>query len=168
MQTEVREPGKDTRMPPPDLLERPHAHPNKHFHLWAANDAKMSATRSPGGPPPSFGQQIVYTCPMHPQVRQASPGNCPICGMTLEPLDATAVTAPSPELADLTRRFWIGLVLTLPVLIIEMAGHLPLLGRLHFLSPAISNWVQFALVSPCRPLGRVAVLSAWLAVRCEP
>ena len=56
----------------------------------------------------------IYTCPMHPQIRQAEPGNCPICGMTLEPVTAD-VGETNNELADMTRRFWIGLVLTLPV-----------------------------------------------------
>ena len=73
---------------------------------------------------------------MHPQVRQAGPGNCPICGMTLEPLDATATTGPNPELVEMTRRFWVGLVLTFPVLILAMAD-MPGLD-VHFLSPANS------------------------------
>ncbi|HVB90041.1 MAG TPA: YHS domain-containing protein, partial [Beijerinckiaceae bacterium] len=57
----------------------------------------------------------VYTCPMHPQIRQAGPGACPICGMALEPETPTAISGPNPELADMTRRFWIGLVLAVPV-----------------------------------------------------
>src|SRR5918994_2087297 len=56
----------------------------------------------------------IYTCPMHPEIRQVGPGSCPICAMALEPLLATADTGPNPELADMTRRFWIGLVLTVP------------------------------------------------------
>ena len=66
----------------------------------------------------------TYTCPMHPEVRQDGPGSCPICGMALEPLDVTADAGPNPELADMTRRFWIGLALTLPVVVLEMGGHL--------------------------------------------
>src|ERR1051326_5383080 len=58
----------------------------------------------------------IYTCPMHPQIRQVGPGSCPICGMALEPVVATAEAGPNPELVDMTRRFWIGLVLSLPVL----------------------------------------------------
>nr|WP_318248339.1 heavy metal translocating P-type ATPase [Novosphingobium percolationis] len=100
----------------------------------------------------STGQEAVaegaiWTCPMHPEVRQDHPGACPICGMALEPEMVTADTAPSAELVDMTRRFWIGLVLTLPVFALEMGGHLfPALH--HLLSPAASAWVQLALATP--------------------
>jgi YHS domain-containing protein len=66
----------------------------------------------------------IYTCPMHPQIRQIGPGSCPICGMALEPEVASLDTRPNPELADMTRRFWIGLVLSLPPVVLEMGGHL--------------------------------------------
>jgi Cu+-exporting ATPase len=65
----------------------------------------------------------IYTCPMHPQIRQSGPGSCPICGMALEPEVATAQEGPSAELVDMTRRFWIGLALALPVFALEMGGH---------------------------------------------
>jgi Cu+-exporting ATPase len=83
---------------------------------------------------------------MHPQVRQTGPGPCPICGMGLEPELATADAGPNPELVDLRRRFWIGLVLTAPVFALEMGGHLAGLHRL--MAPQASNWLQFALVAP--------------------
>ena len=63
----------------------------------------------------------IYTCPMHPQVRQIGPGNCPICGMALEPV-ARLERGPNPELADMTRRFWIGLALSIPLVVLEMGG----------------------------------------------
>jgi Cu+-exporting ATPase len=66
----------------------------------------------------------IYTCPMHPEIRQVGPGSCPICGMALEPLLVGAETGPNPELIDMTRRFWIGLVVSLPILALEMGGHL--------------------------------------------
>nr|WP_246035112.1 copper-translocating P-type ATPase [Rhizobium rosettiformans] len=88
----------------------------------------------------------VYTCPMHPQIRQTEPGNCPICGMALEPEVATLETGPSPELADMSRRFWIGLVLSIPVLALEMGGHLTNLHML--LGPQTSNWLQLVLATP--------------------
>jgi heavy metal translocating P-type ATPase len=88
----------------------------------------------------------IYTCPMHPQIRQAGPGACPICGMALEPEIATAEAGPNPELADMTRRFWIGLVLSAPVMALEMGGHLTQLHML--LGKNQSNWVQFALATP--------------------
>ncbi|MFL1461486.1 heavy metal translocating P-type ATPase [Roseococcus sp. DSY-14] len=89
----------------------------------------------------------IYTCPMHPQIRQVGPGNCPICGMALEPEVATAEAGPNPELADFTRRFWIGLVLTLPVVVLEMGGHLT--GMMHLVGgPQVGNWLQLALGTP--------------------
>ena len=92
------------------------------------------------------GEGVIYTCPMHPQIRQVGPGACPICGMTLEPLVSTAESEPSAELADMTRRFWIGLALTIPVFVLEMGGHFLDLHR--FIPPQTSNWLQFALASP--------------------
>ncbi len=97
-------------------------------------------------PPTTTGEPVIYTCPMHPQIRQPAPGNCPICGMTLEPEVVTAETGPSAELIDMQRRFWIGLVLSLPVLALEMGGHLT---NLHMLfSAQTSNWVQLVLATP--------------------
>jgi len=88
----------------------------------------------------------IYTCPMHPQIRQVGPGACPICGMALEPELASADSGPNAELADMTRRFWIGGVLSLPILALEMGGHLT---NLHMLLGKIpSNWIQFALATP--------------------
>ncbi|HLA21673.1 MAG TPA: heavy metal translocating P-type ATPase [Pseudolabrys sp.] len=88
----------------------------------------------------------IYTCPMHPEIRQQGPGACPICGMALEPEIASAESGPNPELIDMTRRFWIGLVLSVPVLALEMGGHLTQLHML--LGKNLSNWVQFALATP--------------------
>jgi Cu+-exporting ATPase len=90
----------------------------------------------------------IYTCPMHPQIRRDKPGACPICGMALEPETVTADSGPNPELADMNRRFWIGLVLAAPVLILEMGGHLPGLGLHKLVPPLISTWIQFALSTP--------------------
>jgi P-type Cu+ transporter len=87
----------------------------------------------------------IYTCPMHPEIRQVGPGSCPICGMALEPEIATADSGPNPELADMTRRFWIGLVLTLPVFVLEMGAHV---AGAHWVEPALSNYIQFAFATP--------------------
>ena len=88
----------------------------------------------------------IYTCPMHPQIRQTGPGSCPICGMALEPAVATADAGPNPELIDMTRRFWIGLVLAIPVMALEMGGHLT---NLHMvLGQTLSNWIQLVLATP--------------------
>ena len=88
----------------------------------------------------------MYTCPMHPEIRQQGPGDCPICGMGLEPEEVSLNDGPSAELTDMTHRFWIGLVLTLPVFLLEMGG--PLTGLDHIVSPQISNWIQLLLATP--------------------
>jgi len=90
--------------------------------------------------------QVEYTCPMHPQVRQMGPGNCPICGMALEPVLATAETGESPELRDMTKRFWIGTALTVPVFALEMGGHL--FDIHHLIAQQTSNWIQLLLGTP--------------------
>jgi Cu+-exporting ATPase len=88
----------------------------------------------------------IYTCPMHPEIRQVGPGSCPICGMALEPLTVTADSGPNPELLDMRRRLWIGLALSLPVVALEMGGHLT---DLHMLiSQRTSNWLQLLLATP--------------------
>ena len=87
----------------------------------------------------------IYTCPMHPEVRQQGPGSCPICGMALEPETVGIDDGPNPELVDMTRRFWIGLALALPIFVLEMGQHV--LG-LHLLGAPISGWVQLVLATP--------------------
>jgi Cu+-exporting ATPase len=89
----------------------------------------------------------IYTCPMHPEIRQIGPGSCPICGMALEPEIATAESGPNPELADMTRRLWIGLVLTLPVVVLEMGSHF-FPAFLHAIPDNMSNWLQLAFATP--------------------
>ncbi|OYZ88555.1 MAG: haloacid dehalogenase, partial [Xanthobacter sp. 17-67-6] len=104
------------------------------------------ATEARSRPAREQPKGVIYTCPMHPQIRQVGPGNCPICGMTLEPEVTTGETGPSAELLDMTRRFWVGLVLAVPVLALEMGGHLT---NLHMLLGAqASNWIQFLLATP--------------------
>ena len=85
---------------------------------------------------------------MHPQLRQLAPGSCPICGMALEPATVGEETSPNPELIDMARRFWIGAALTIPVLVLEMGGHVSGLNLHRFISPAFSVWLQFLLASP--------------------
>jgi Cu+-exporting ATPase len=91
---------------------------------------------------------VIYTCPMHPQIRLKGPGNCPICGMTLEPLVTTTEDSPNLELEDMSRRFWVGLVLSVPVLFLEMGGHIPALGLHNLVSPRVSSWIQLVLSTP--------------------
>lgn len=88
---------------------------------------------------------VMYTCPMHPEVRQKGPGSCPKCGMALEPETITGEEGENPELTDFRRRFWIGLVLTLPLLVLEMGAHL---FDMHLIDKQLSNWIQFAFATP--------------------
>jgi Cu+-exporting ATPase len=88
----------------------------------------------------------TYTCPMHPEIRQIGPGACPICGMALEPEMPTADSGPNVELVDMTRRFWIGGALSLPVVVLEMGGHL--VGPHNWIDPTLSNYIQFAFATP--------------------
>jgi len=98
-------------------------------------------------PTPEAPEGTIWTCPMHPEIRQDHPGACPICGMALEPAMVTADAGPSPELADMTRRFRIGLLLALPVFVLEMGGHI--FPALHHLVPMrISAWIQLVLATP--------------------
>lgn len=100
-----------------------------------------------GQPTPSEGESVEYTCPMHPEIRQDGPGTCPICGMALEPVIVTADTGPSEELRDMTRRFWVGVVLSIPVVILGMGRDL--VPWLHDnISATASAWTQLVLATP--------------------
>ena len=110
-------------------------------------DIRIHSARSIA-PPTAVSAGVIYTCPMHSQIRQVGPGHCPICGMTLEPATATADVGPKRDLVNMSRRFWVGLVLTLPVFVLEMGGHIPALGLHDLVPPRISTWIQFALSTP--------------------
>jgi P-type Cu+ transporter len=111
---------------------------------FAADPAKyLDKTKQPE---PDLPAGTIYTCPMHPQIRQVGPGTCPICGMALEPEVASLESGPNPELADMTRRFWIGLALSTPVVVLEMGGHL--IGGHGMIDQTLSNWVQLVLATP--------------------
>jgi Cu+-exporting ATPase len=134
----------------------PHKSPHRHEHAgrtyhfcgagcrtkFVADPGKYLGERAAAPVAPD----AVYTCPMHPEVRQIGPGSCPICGMALEPLEAGAETGPNPELVDMSRRFWIGAVLALPVLALEMGGHLT--GLHMWLGQQTANWLQLLLATP--------------------
>jgi Cu+-exporting ATPase len=109
---------------------------------FVANPAKYLGPRAPE----PVIEGAIYTCPMHPEIRQVGPGSCPICGMALEPLTVTADSGPNPELADMTRRFWIGLVLALPVVALDMGAHI--VGEHNWVEPSLSNYIQFAFGTP--------------------
>ena len=111
---------------------------------FAADPAKYLAKDK--APEPEMPAGTIYTCPMHPEIRQVGPGSCPICGMALEPEVASLETGPNPELADMTRRFWIGGALALPAVVLEMGGHLA--GPHNWINPALSNWIQLVFATP--------------------
>jgi Cu+-exporting ATPase len=114
------------------------ADPQKYLARQGAGSApRAEARKAPAG--------AIYTCPMHPEVRQIGPGSCPICGMALEPEIVTLDDAPDPELADMTRRFWTSVALTLPIVVLDMGQHLS--GR-HWIDPQLSNLVQLILATP--------------------
>ena len=136
----------------PHTAKHRHTHAGKPYYLCSArcrerfigDPAKyLKAATVPEPPVPAAA---IYTCPMHPEIRQQGPGSCPICGMALEPELVSADAGPNPELADMTRRFWIGLALTLPVLALEMGGHLT--GLHQWIGPQKSNWLQLMLATP--------------------
>ncbi len=113
----------------------------------AEPDKYLEARREPA-PAPAPGDAVIYTCPMHPQIRQPRPGNCPICGMALEPEVATGDAGPSPELRDFTHRFWGGTALTVPLVVYEMAVHFPGFALHQWISPMVTVWIQMVLATP--------------------
>src|SRR5438309_1013495 len=139
-----------------------HSYGGRHWYFcslhcldkFAAEPGRYA--KAAGGPAPLPGAMpdAIYTCPMHPEIRQAGPGNCPKCGMALEPVAPSADDQPNPELLDMARRFSIGLALTVPVFGLAMAEHLP---GLHAAlpNPKISGWIQFVLSVP------VVLWAAW-------
>ena len=138
----------------PETSKHRHEHDGVTYHFCSAGcrtkfaaDPQAYLTPKVARPEPAK-PGVVHTCPMHPQVRQAGPGSCPICGMALEPLEVTAEAVPNHELADMSRRFWAGLALTLPVFILEMGSHIPGLGLHDLVPPRTSTWIQFALSTP--------------------
>jgi len=105
------------------------------------------------GRPPAHAQETappgaIYTCPMHPEVRQEQPGACPKCGMALEPLAPEAESPANPELADMSRRFWVSLILAAPVAFIGMSDLIPGQPLQHHVAPAVLKWIQFVLATP--------------------
>src|SRR5262245_48512049 len=120
----------------PHCLERFQADPGRYLHQ---QERPASLPVQPGGSP-----GMEYFCPMDPEIVQDHPGNCPKCGMALEPRIPTTEEGPSPELVEMTRRFWISLAVGLPLFVLEM-GHM--LAGWHPLSSSVAKLVQLALAS---------------------
>ncbi|HIE0846776.1 TPA: copper-transporting P-type ATPase [Pseudomonas aeruginosa] len=119
-----------------------HGHEHGHGHGHAQAPQAVPAAADPAQPSKPAAPGTIYTCPMHPQIRQDHPGNCPICGMTLEPL-LPDLDDDNPELRDFSRRFWWTLPLTLVVLALAMFGE-----RLHLMDMATQSWLELVLSLP--------------------
>lgn len=122
----------------PEAYLAPHSdQPDRTEHYLVDHEAATAAT----------GEATEWTCPMHPEIRRSGPGSCPICGMALEPVTVTADSGPSPELADMTRRFWVGVALSIPVVVLGMGADL--VPAIHdLISSRASAWVQLVLATP--------------------
>jgi Cu+-exporting ATPase len=118
-----------------DCLDRFRADPDVYLA------GRPAAPASPESP-------MEWVCPMHPQIVRSEPGACPICGMALEPRTVTADEAANPELVDMTRRFWIGLALTVPLLALAMSDLLPGQPVQRAVSPRLLAWIQLVLATP--------------------
>ncbi|MDF0543959.1 heavy metal translocating P-type ATPase [Sphingobium sp. H39-3-25] len=135
----------------PNVTSHRAEHGGKTYHFCSADcrakfvtdpEEYLGAGTDPS-PPPAVA--TFWTCPMHPEIRRAEPGTCPICGMALEPAEPSAREGPNPELVDFTRRFWVSAVLAIPLLLISMGAEM--LG-LHLVPMHWSPWVQLALTAP--------------------
>ncbi|MDE2006439.1 MAG: heavy metal translocating P-type ATPase [Rhodospirillales bacterium] len=118
------------------------------FAADPARYLKAEAAPPPSQPQPPSVPGTIFTCPMHPEVRQDHPGACPLCGMALEPLAPTADAAENAELAEMRRRLWAALALAAPIFALAMAVHVPGLHPERLIAPNVSNWIQFALATP--------------------
>src|SRR5262245_17093200 len=134
----------------PDTAKWRHRHAGQPYYFcskrcqerFAADPTLYLRPLAAPEPPPG----AIYTCPMHPEVRQPGPGSCPICGMALEPLLGAPDAGPDPELVDMTRRFRIGWLFTLPLLLLDMGSHLG--GFLPGLPRQGMNWIELLLATP--------------------
>ena len=124
-------------------------------HWLKAGPSPTAMSAQPAPAPPAPGERALYVCPMDPEVLETKPGPCPICGMALEPRTATLADERSPELEDMTRRFRVSLLLTVPLLLVAMGAMLP--GHLvrRFLSPSAQGVVELLLATP------VVVWAGW-------
>ena len=127
-------------------LEKFRTEPDKY--LKPLQDHAVLDVPSHAARPQPAGEGAVYTCPMHPEVRQSGPGSCPLCGMALEPRTITTEAEVNPELVDMSRRFRISLILTIPLFFLAMADMLPSQPVQHVLSSPLLPWVELILATP--------------------
>src|SRR6516165_1790182 len=115
---------------------------------FAAEPARYVSSAPAGAAARTAAGEVLWTCPMHPQIVREEPGNCPICGMTLEPMTPAAGEAANPELRDMARRFWVSVALSVPLLAIAMAEHFDQAALDALVSPRLLVWVQLILGTP--------------------
>ena len=120
----------------------------KCHEKFAAEPARYVSPARAGAAARAAAGEVLWTCPMHPQIVREEPGNCPICGMTLEPMTPAAGEAANPELRDMTRRFWVGVALSVPLLAIATAEHFDQAALDALVSPRLLVWVQLILGTP--------------------
>ncbi len=114
-------------------------------HRQQHSEASLAITASPEA---AQGQGVIYTCPMHPQIRQPKPGNCPICGMALEPEKVSLDATPNHELIDMTRRFWVSALLSAPLALFVMGAHLIPNIPHEWMDSSLSHWIQMMVATP--------------------
>ena len=132
-------------------LEKFKADPSKYVKLVQAlpsQEQKASAPTAPLPPRVQAESRAEYVCPMHPQIVRSEPGTCPICGMALEPRTISAEPEENRELTDMTRRFWVGVALTIPVLLSAMAEYIPGRPLEQLASPRFWTWFELILATP--------------------
>ena len=158
-ENEVRDPVCGMRVEPEKAAG--HSSHNGEEYYFCSKHCKEKFDTAPesytGGmprPAPVAGSG-PYTCPMHPEVLQEAPGDCPECGMALEPMTVSADDGKNPELVDMTRRFWLGLVLTIPVFVLAMSHMVPSVDHHSFAMSDLSRWIQFILSTP------VVLVAGW-------
>lgn len=131
----------------------------QHDHNETKTDKKMKqeghcchhehhASPVAASPEAAQGEGVMYTCPMHPQIRQPKPGNCPICGMALEPEKVSLDAAPNHELIDMTRRFWVSVLLAAPLALFVMGAHLIPNIPHAWMDSSLSHWIQMMVATP--------------------
>jgi len=123
-------------------LEKFKADPDRYLNPLAQDPAVTSPAM---GALPQAAQGTIWTCPMHPEIRRNGPGQCPICGMALEPLEPTLEEGPNPELIDMSRRFWVSVALSVPLLVLTMGAEL---FGWELLPMRLATWAQLALATP--------------------
>jgi len=131
------------RAEPSRFVASAHANHRAQAHHHAGTERAF-----PAATPPASGTAAEYTCPMHPEIIRPGPGTCPKCGMALEPRTATALEGPNPELVDMTRRFRIGVALTIPLLAAMVSDLLPSMPLHRLVGGQTLNWIELVIASP--------------------